>query len=306
MLCRPRVLKIGWTSCRRQQISSIPTKFLLLKSPVLTSLGSNADGCDVAVKSRESSSSVVRATDRAKTSFDSEESGDISFKKKTAIDRVLSMGIFTLWLGLIVYATQFSPNQVPAFDTYLIRKFLFLEVDDVRINPIFTQIFFAMGIWPVIYSALLVPGQLRRQTPPLPFCLLSFGFGAFALIPYMALWTPTEKLDKQADSSPKAIEKALESKILAGGCIFSLSIIIYNIISCNSVAWAEFASLFYESRFVHITSIDFLTLTLLAPFWVANDAQERNWDAEYFVFAVIFLPLLGPALYLLLRPRKSF
>lgn len=122
----------------------------------------------------------------------------------------------------------------------------------------------------------------------------------------MALWTPTEKLAKQADGSPKAIEKALESKILAGGCIFSLFIILYNIISCNSVAWAEFASLFYESRFVHITSIDFLTLTLLAPFWVANDAQERNWDAEYFVFAVIFLPLLGPALYLLLRPRKSF
>lgn len=176
MLCRPRVLK-GWTSCRRQQISSIPAKFLVFKSPVLIPPGSNADGSDVAVKSRESRSSVVRATDRAQTSSDSEERREISSKKKTVIDRVLSMGILSLWLGLIIYATRFSPNQVPAFDTYLIRKFLFLEVDDVRINPIFTQIFFAMGIWPVIYSALLVPGQLRRQIPPWPFCLLSFGFG---------------------------------------------------------------------------------------------------------------------------------
>lgn len=177
MLCRPHVLK-GWTSCRRQQIVSIPVKDLLLKSPVLTLSGSNPDGCDFSVKSRESRNSVVRATDRAQTSSDSEECSDGSFEKKTAIDRVLSMGIFTLWLGLIIYATQFSPNQVPAFDTYLIRKFLFLEVDDVRINPIFTQIFFAMGVWPVIYSALLVPGQFRRQPPPAwPFCLLSFSFG---------------------------------------------------------------------------------------------------------------------------------
>lgn len=121
----------------------------------------------------------------------------------------------------------------------------------------------------------------------------------------MALWTPAD-LSKLTDGSPKSIEKALESKILAGGCIFSLFLIIYNIISCNSVAWMEFLELFYESRFVHITSIDFLTLTLLAPFWVANDAQERSWDVGSYGRVIIFLPLLGPALYLLLRPQKNF
>ena len=324
MLCRPYLLK-GWKCNPRQQTLSISAAYLALKSPV-DSLG----GFNVPAKSLQSRSSTVRATGSPKANSEPEDGMNRTFEKITVRDWMLSLGIFALWLGLIIYATQFSPNQVPAFDAYLLRKFLFLEVDEVQINPIFVQVFFAMGIWPVIYSALLIPGQFRRRSPPAwPFCLLAFGFGAcgliisveslldgmeesycnvcypgaFALIPYMALWRPEKK--HVPDGPPTAVERVLESKILAGGCTFALSFIIYNILYCNSDAWVEFASLFLESRFVHITLVDFATLTLLSPFWVANDAQERNWDAGYYGRAIIFLPLLGPALYLLLRPRKS-
>jgi hypothetical protein len=36
--------------------------------------------------------------------------------------------------------------------------------------------------------------------------------------------------------------------------------------------------LFDQSRLVHATSIDFALCTLLAPFWMANDAEGRQWE----------------------------
>ena len=56
--------------------------------------------------------------------------------------------------------------------------------------------------------------------------------------------------------------------------------------------------------FVHTMSLDFLCLTTLAPFWMSNDAQLRGWDKrDSLVPLLSCVPVLGPALYLLLRPR---
>ena len=43
-------------------------------------------------------------------------------------------------------------------------------------------------------------------------------------------------------------------------------------------AWQAYFRMFDESRFVHVTSLDFCFLTLLAPFWVLNDASKRQWS----------------------------
>ena len=41
--------------------------------------------------------------------------------------------------------------------------------------------------------------------------------------------------------------------------------------------WASFFALFAKSKFTHVVTLDFLVLTLLAPFWVFNDAELRKW-----------------------------
>lgn len=46
-------------------------------------------------------------------------------------------------------------------------------------------------------------------------------------------------------------------------------------------AWMEYLRLFDESRLVHATSIDFTLCTLLAPFWMSNDAEGRNWEQRW-------------------------
>merc|ERR1711871_137650 len=59
-----------------------------------------------------------------------------------------------------------------------------------------------------------------------------------------------------------------------------------------------------ESKLVCVTSADFVTLTLMAPAWVLNDASRRQWGlGEGFLTGLALMPLFGPLTYLLLRPR---
>jgi hypothetical protein len=61
--------------------------------------------------------------------------------------------------------------------------------------------------------------------------------------------------------------------LLTGGALFLLAAAA----TAGGAAWSEYLKLFDESRFVHVTSIDFLCLTAFAPFWMWNDAQQRDW-----------------------------
>lgn len=61
-----------------------------------------------------------------------------------------------------------------------------------------------------------------------------------------------------------------------------------------------------QRRFINVMSTDFLCLTALAPFWMSNDAQLRGWDKrDTLVPLLSVLPVVGPALYLCLRPRAQ-
>jgi hypothetical protein len=57
---------------------------------------------------------------------------------------------------------------------------------------------------------------------------------------------------------------------------------------------------------VHVTTLDFMTLTALAPFWMQNDAEARKWgQREQLLPLLSVLPVVGPAVYLLLRPKTD-
>lgn len=224
-----------------------------------------------------------------------------------------SSGIFVLWLAGIGYATFLAPNQTPLRDQYFIEKFLNITDDGVVLNQVFTALFYIMGIWPMIYSALLIPaGKSRNGIPVWPFASLSFAFGAFALMPYFALWQPPEEQMKlpmpksQLQGFKNVIGLAVESKIvpwlLLAGSIFCTA----KLAMAGSAAWTEYFRLLQESRLVHVTSMDFLTLTILAPFWMVNDAQLRSWQGKDTILPwLCCLPFLGPAIYLCLRPKAE-
>ena len=57
-----------------------------------------------------------------------------------------------------VYGFILSPNQTPYRDMYFLEKLLGLGADDgVKINIVFSNLCFLMGVWPAIYSSLLLP-----------------------------------------------------------------------------------------------------------------------------------------------------
>ncbi len=52
------------------------------------------------------------------------------------------------------------------------------EADGVAINMIVQQLFLVMGVWPLVYTALLIPsGKSGNGVPAWPFVTLSYAFG---------------------------------------------------------------------------------------------------------------------------------
>lgn len=255
------------------------------------------------VSLKHQSPNLVKATTRDEQPNGSDSRDD---KPDDGINIVGSIGIFILWAGLLYYATTLSPNQTPNQDMYFLKKLVGLENDGFQINKVFTQLFFIMGIWPFIYTGLLIPSTRSKSgVTALPFVGLSFGIGAFGLLPFMALWKPSKDYAPlETDSLQYSIGKAMESRVLSIGLLLGTLYCVITAATAGSAAWAEYVDLFWQSRFVHVTSIDFLTLTFLAPFWMDFDATRREWRyKDSLLLPLTLLPLMGPVAYLALRPQ---
>ncbi|XP_020996545.1 uncharacterized protein LOC107485638 [Arachis duranensis] len=223
-------------------------------------------------------------------------------------DWTSSILLFFLWAGLIYYVFFLTPNQTPSRDMYFLQKLLNLKGDDgFRMNEVLVSLWYIMGLWPLAYSMLLLPTgrSSKSKVPVWPFLLLSCFGGAYALLPYFILWNPPAPPVEETElkSWPLIF---LESKVTAvislaaGACI-----IIYACLA-GADTWTEFFQYFRESKFIHITSIDFTLLSTFAPFWVYNDMTTRKWfDKGSWLLPISLIPFLGPGLYLLLRPSLS-
>ncbi|AUT02059.1 DUF2834 domain-containing protein [Nostoc sp. CENA543] len=199
-----------------------------------------------------------------------------------------------LWLGFIVYAFVFAPPDSP--DTFELIKNLSTGQWQ-GINPLVIALFNLMGIWPMIYSAVLFVDGRGQKIAAWPFAAASFAVGAFALLPYLALRQPNphfggkkESLVKQLDSRFTGIFLTLTATVL----------VAYGLIAGD---WSNFLQQWQTSRFIHVMSLDFCLLCLLFPVLLRDDMTRRNWQNQqqfFWLFAVI--PLFGPLLYLCLRP----
>ena len=128
----------------------------------------------------------------------------------------------------------------------------------------------------------------------------------------MALWQPpaeppelppaAEELEGPGNLMLKGMESPLPGVLALAGALFCIG----QAAAAGGASWAEFIGLLQTSRFTHVMSLDFLTLTSLAPFWMANDAELRRWEQRGTLLPLLsVLPVVGPALYLCLRPRAS-
>lgn len=202
------------------------------------------------------------------------------------------IGFWLLWLGLVIYAFVFAPPDQP--DTIELIKNLSTGKWD-GINPIIVSLFNIMGVLPLIYSALTFIDGRQQKIPAWLFSTASFGVGAFALLPYLALREPNQEFTGSKNLFLKILDSRLLGIALTIGAIFLLS---YGLFNGN---WADFIQQWQTSRFIHVMSLDFCLLCLLFPALLGDDMAKRGIKNSS-LFWVAMLPLIGPLLYLCIRP----
>lgn len=198
-----------------------------------------------------------------------------------------------LWIGLIVYAFFAAPPNQP--DTP--QLILALSTGQWQgINPLIVTLFNLMGIWPLIYSCLLFIDGTEQKIPAWPFALGSLGVGAFALLPYLALRQPQPTWSGRKTWLLKILDSRWTGVALSLG---TLALLAYGLGGGN---WTGFAQQWQTNRFVHVMSLDFCLLCLLFPALLGDDLARRGIEKPQWFWPVALIPLLGPLVYLCLRP----
>ena len=201
--------------------------------------------------------------------------------------------LFLLWLGFILYAFLLAPPDQP--DTLdLITK---LSTGQwTGINPLVVSLFNLMGIYPLIYSAVLLIDGRGQKIPAWPFVLGSFAVGAFAILPYLAL----RQANPVFSGEKNGLIKLLDSRWFGLSLLLgALALLVYGFSQGNG---ADFLSQWQSSRFIHVMSLDFYFLSLVFPLLLKDDMSRREMKNPSLFWVVSLLPLLGPAWYLFLRP----
>jgi len=208
---------------------------------------------------------------------------------------VRKIGFGSIWLGFSIYAFVLAPPD-QGNSLALIQQLSTMQWEGI--NPLVIALFNLMGIWPMIYGSVMFADGCEQKIPAWPFASLSFAFGAFALLPYLAL--------RQAPPSERAGEGNQNLKFwdsrglgigLLGGAIALLAF------GLSQGDWADFIHLWQTSRFIHVMSLDFCMLSLVFPALLIADINRRGLSTQTPLFwGAALVPLLGPLVYLCCRP----
>ncbi|MBO0347911.1 DUF2834 domain-containing protein [Phormidium pseudopriestleyi FRX01] len=207
---------------------------------------------------------------------------------------MIKLGFGLIWIGLIVYAFGFAPPDNPTATFNLIKNLVTGEWEGI--NPLIIALFNIMGVWPFIYSAVLFLDGKGQKIPAWPFVTISFGVGAFALLPYLALRQSNPTFYGEKNGFLKLIDSRIFGAIAA---LSALILLGYGITQGN---WTDYIEQWQTSRFIHVMTLDFCLLCLLFPTVLADDMARRGLNSPMIFWIVALIPLLGPAFYLALRP----
>ncbi|MFN6567202.1 DUF2834 domain-containing protein [Dendronalium sp. ChiSLP03b] len=205
--------------------------------------------------------------------------------------RKITFGV--IWLGFIAYAFLFAPPEQPG--TFELIKNLSIGQWQ-GINPLVIALFNIMGIWPLVYSAVIFIDGRGQKIPAWLFATTSFAVGAFALLPYLGLREPNQ----QFIGKKNTFLKLLDSRVT--GFILTLASVLLVAFGLQGGDWGNFVQQWQTNRFIHVMSLDFCLLCLLFPTLLGDDMVRRDWKNQQLFWLIALIPLFGPLIYLCVRP----
>lgn len=201
-------------------------------------------------------------------------------------DVVRSSAFMVVWLSLIAWATLGAP-QSDGLDGQRVVRWLSLDGD-----PLPVSIFNLLGVWPLIYAAVLLRDPPQR-VPAWPFVLASFGVGAFALLPYLAL----RRWGAPARRGAGWFRRAMTGRAFAALLTLAAAgLVIWALAAGDPRALADLAT---RSPLTWTMTADLVVLT--TAFWVvlADDAQRHAGPRWAAILGAI--PIIGAPIWLLAR-----
>ncbi|MEH1904113.1 MAG: DUF2834 domain-containing protein [Nostoc sp.] len=206
---------------------------------------------------------------------------------------VRKIAFVALWLGFITYAFFLAPPEQPG--TFELIKNLSIGQWQ-GINPLVIALFNLMGIWPLIYSAVIFIDGRGQKIPAWLFAIASFAVGAFALLPYLALREPNNNFVAKKN----AFLKLLDSRVT--GVVLTVATVILVAYGLTGGDWDSFVQQWQTNRFINVMSLDFCLLCLLFPTLLGDDMARRSWKNPQLFWLIALIPLFGPLIYLSVRP----
>ena len=197
-----------------------------------------------------------------------------------------------IWLGFTIYAFAFAPDNDPKTLDLIINLSSGKFQD---INPLIIALFNLMGILPIIYTCFLLFDGRSQKIPAWVFVTGSFGFGAFAILPYLALRQPSTVWSGEKNTLLKVLESPITGIFITIGAILLL---FWGIVNGN---WSDFIQQWHTSKFIHVMSLDFCLLCLLLPVIVKDDLARRNINNSLIFLGITLIPLFGTLAYLCSR-----
>ncbi len=200
-----------------------------------------------------------------------------------------------IWLGFTAYTIWLAPLDQP--DTLpLVGKLLTFQYG--QLNAIIPTIFWLMGVWPMIYGSLMFADGRMQNLRAWPYFIGANFTGVICLLPYLILRKPNQEFDGQKDKWLDFFDRRSTGVILL---VTTIGLLFYAIIAGN---WQDYIYQFQTVHFVHLISLDFCLMCLTFPLTdLFDDDMARRGIKDTRIFWIVaLLPLLGPLLYICLRP----
>ncbi|MDP3499103.1 MAG: hypothetical protein Q8S33_02170 [Myxococcales bacterium] len=197
-----------------------------------------------------------------------------------------------LWLVLLATAILFAPPAAPD-TTKVIFGMVTGQLDGV--NTSLFALFNLMGVFPMAFLAVLALDSTEQRVPKWPFLVLSFGLGAYVLLPYLVMrrWN----LPRRAASTWWL--RLLGSR-LVGGVLTLLALTLVSLFVVGDVR--AFMELFRTEQFPFAMSLDFIACCVAAALLGREEATLRGQRALQWLALV---PGAGLPLVLLFRRGET-